>query len=68
VVLGVALGIAGAFAGSRYVSTLLYGVTASDAATFLPAAFGLASSALIAGYVPARRAARADPLITLRAE
>jgi hypothetical protein len=45
-----------------------YGVAASDAATFLVTAFGLAAAALLASYVPARRAVRVDPLVTLRQE
>jgi putative ABC transport system permease protein len=63
---GVALGCCGAFAVARYVSSLLYGVSASDAATFASTALGLASAALLASYLPARRAARVDPLVTLR--
>jgi ABC-type lipoprotein release transport system permease subunit len=51
---------------ARYVSSLLYGVSASDAATFASTALGLASAALLASYLPARRAARVDPLVTLR--
>jgi hypothetical protein len=68
VLIGVALGIGGALAGTRYVSSLLYGVTASDAATFLVTAFALAAAALFASDLPARRAASVDPLVTLRQE
>ena len=68
VLAGVVLGVAGAFGLARYVSTLLYGIGASDAATFLVTALGLASAAMAASYVPARRAASVDPLVTLRPE
>ena len=68
VLFGVAIGLAGAYASARYLSTLLYGVSASDVLTFLATAFGLAAAALAAAYLPARRAARLDPLRTLRAE
>jgi ABC-type antimicrobial peptide transport system permease subunit len=68
VVLGVGLGLVGALGLGQSISTLLYGVTASDVTTFAATAIGLALSALLAGFVPARRAARVDPLVTLRAE
>jgi predicted permease len=68
VLAGVALGALGALGLSRTVSSLLFGIGASDAATFLVAAVGLASAAMLASYVPARRASRVDPLVTLRAE
>jgi putative ABC transport system permease protein len=65
---GVALGIAGASGAARYVAALLYEVSAWDAATFLVAAFGLAAAAMLASYGPARRAAKIDPILTLRSE
>jgi putative ABC transport system permease protein len=68
VLVGTLLGTAGAFALTRWLSSLLFGVSASDAPTFGLAAAGLAASAMLACYVPARRAARVDPLVTLRAE
>jgi putative ABC transport system permease protein len=68
VLTGIVFGIGGAVAGARYVSTLLYGVSASDGATFMVTALGLAAAAMFASYVPARRAARVDPLVTLRQE
>jgi putative ABC transport system permease protein len=68
VLLGMGLGAAGAFALTRWLSSLLFGVSASDAPTFALAATGLAACAMLACYVPARRAARVDPLVTLRAE
>jgi putative ABC transport system permease protein len=68
VLIGIGLGVGGAFTLARYLSALLYGVTASDAATLLVTAFGLACAAMIASYLPARRAAHIAPLITLRLE
>ena len=68
VLAGVALGASGALLLTRSVSSLLFGIGASDAATFLATAGGLASAAMLASYVPARRASRVDPLVTLRAE
>jgi ABC-type antimicrobial peptide transport system permease subunit len=67
VLAGVALGGLGALALARSVSSLLFGVGATDAATLLVTALGLASAAMLASYVPARRASRVDPLLTLRA-
>jgi putative ABC transport system permease protein len=68
VVIALALGVGGALAGARYVSTLLYGVSAGDVLTFAVTAAGLALAALFASYLPARRAARVDPLVALRPE
>jgi putative ABC transport system permease protein len=66
VVPGVALGIAGALATTRVLSSLLFEVRPNDAATFVGVAVLLAAVAIIAGFVPARRASRVDPLVALR--
>jgi putative ABC transport system permease protein len=65
---GVACGLAGALAVTRALSTLLFGVTTTDPATFAAVAGTLALVALLASYVPARRAARVDPMTALRTE
>jgi ABC-type antimicrobial peptide transport system permease subunit len=68
VLVGVALGALGALGLARSLASLLFGVGASDATTFLVTALGLSSAAMLASYAPARRASRASPLVTLRAE
>jgi putative ABC transport system permease protein len=63
---GVALGLIGAFAVTRLIGSLLFGVTAADSATFVVASLLLVGVAALAGYLPARRATKVDPLIALR--
>ncbi len=66
--LGLAIGIAGALAATRLLASQLYGVSASDPVILLIVAALLALVALFACWIPARRAARVDPLIALRYE
>ena len=67
-VAGMGLGLAGALAATRFMQRLLFGVRGADPATFAAVLVGLAAVALAACYVPARRAARVDATISLRAE
>lgn len=66
--LGIALGTAGAFALTRVMKTFLFHVTPTDPATFVEVALFLFLVALLASYIPARRATRVDPVIALRYE
>lgn len=65
---GVAIGIAGALYLTRFLQRLLFGVTALDWITFSTVAAILATTALLASYLPARRATRADPVSALQSE
>jgi putative ABC transport system permease protein len=65
---GVALGLAGSIAAGRLLQGMLFGVSAFDVATLASAAVVLGGAALLASYVPARRAARLDPVHVLRSE
>jgi len=62
------VGLAGALGLTRLMSSLLYGVGASDPTTFLTVSLLLGAVALVASYVPARRASRIDPLTALRCD
>jgi predicted permease len=65
---GALAGVAGALVLTRYLATLLYGVTAADPGTYAAVVIGLALAALAASFVPARRAAMLDPVVALRHE
>ncbi|MGH9937754.1 MAG: FtsX-like permease family protein, partial [Blastocatellia bacterium] len=65
---GIALGLAAAFAATRVLSSLLFGVTATDPYTLIGVSALLSTVALLACYVPARKAASVDPLVAIRHE
>jgi ABC-type antimicrobial peptide transport system permease subunit len=68
VILGLAAGAAAAFLSAPAMAGMLFGVTPTDPASLAVVAVTLASAALVASYLPARRAGEVDPIIALRAD
>jgi putative ABC transport system permease protein len=68
VVIGIAIGFIVALGATRLMATLLYGVGANDLSTYVVVIFLLGAAALLASYVPARRAMKVDPMVALRYE
>ena len=66
--IGIALGLAGAAAGTRLLDGMLFGITPLDVQTFMAVSFVFSLVAMLASYVPARRATKVNPIVALRNE
>jgi len=67
-VTGLVIGLLGALGAARFLGSFLFGITTTDPAVFAGVALLLGAVAVAAGYLPARRASRVDPLVALRSE
>jgi ABC-type antimicrobial peptide transport system permease subunit len=68
VLLGIAIGIPCALAGSRLIASMLFGLSSNDSLTIVAVSLLLLAVALFAGYLPARKASAIDPIVALRME
>jgi ABC-type antimicrobial peptide transport system permease subunit len=68
VLVGVAVGLAAGLAASRLMQSVLYGVSPLDARTWASAALAMMGAAMLAAFIPARRAARVDPIVAIQVE
>jgi putative ABC transport system permease protein len=68
ITLGIVLGLVAAAAGTRLLQGMLFGITPLDASTFLAVSLLFGLVATVASYVPARRATKVDPMVSLRCE
>jgi ABC-type antimicrobial peptide transport system permease subunit len=66
IAMGIAIGLVGSFAATRVIQTQLFGVGPTDPVTFFLVPVALAAVAIVACYLPARRASRVDPVVALR--
>ena len=66
--IGIGAGLVGAFAGARYLQSMLFGIEPRDPATFIAVAAMFAVVTTAAAYLPARRATRVDPIVALRVD
>jgi putative ABC transport system permease protein len=66
--IGISIGVAGAFAGARFLQSMLFGIEPRDPVTFIAVATAFAVVAMIASYLPARRATKVDPMTALRVD